>query len=292
MQDYYAIGEPYFELHGLVRRSRCHKRLTHELFLVTSVEKRNFEPEQVQKIRMSIALFKLLRHPALIDIKDVFESASKFFVVIPQLPGGYLFKSLRQRGQFDEAAVRLVIFPIINALIRFQPSPDLDASAKPEAGYAGFEASLDDPHTHGLYKICHHCAFTVDVRYCVECGALLQRRGVELGCELCGLLLRYKFCARCGRPYLTDRRLNILPPRRVDPASELLLRLQRPKKGVRGFVYGDLQEWRCWPRAIPTTMSSFCLERRNSCKEAIFSRLWPVYWKGFTESGLIRHWQR
>jgi serine/threonine protein kinase len=48
---------------------------------------KNFEPEQVQKIRMSIALFKLLRHPALIDIKDVFESASKFFVVIPQLPG-------------------------------------------------------------------------------------------------------------------------------------------------------------------------------------------------------------
>jgi hypothetical protein len=144
--------------------------------------------------------------------------------------------------------------------VGFQPSPDLDASAKPEAGYAGFEASLDDPHTFvsgfsgpghqilnaapdGLYKICHHCAFTVDVRYCVECGALLQRRGVELGCELCGLLLRYKFCARCGRPYLTDRRLNILPPRRVDPASELLLRLQRPKKGVRGFVYGDLQEW-------------------------------------------------
>jgi serine/threonine protein kinase len=146
VEDYYAIGEPYFELHGLVRRSRCHKRLTHELFLVTSVEKRNFEPEQVQKIRMSIALFKLLRHPALIDIKDVFESASEFFVVIPQLPGGYLFKSLRQRGQFDEAAVRLVIFPIINALIRIHHCGLYLINVRPEC-------LLVTPYSHRLIQV-------------------------------------------------------------------------------------------------------------------------------------------
>ncbi|KMS93403.1 hypothetical protein BVRB_031830, partial [Beta vulgaris subsp. vulgaris] len=113
--DYYAIGECVFKLTGLVQRCICRHRLTREKFVVTIIDKAVFDDFQIAKIRTSFALFKLLHHPTLTNVKDVFESATQFCCTVPQLDGGYLIKSLFQKGHFEESVVRLVVYPVVNA---------------------------------------------------------------------------------------------------------------------------------------------------------------------------------
>ena len=70
-------------------------------------------PREKDLLRTEIAILKLVRHPNIIRLHDVFESSSDMFIVMELLKGGELFDRVVGRKRLTEPEARKIVKPLL-----------------------------------------------------------------------------------------------------------------------------------------------------------------------------------
>lgn len=115
IEDYYTIGR---EL-GVGRFSHVYaavSKATGKTYAVKVIEKAQLDAKEREALRTELAILKLVQHPNIIRLKNVFESRRQIQIVMSYVPGGDLFDRLVQRKRFPEATARTVIQKLLSVV--------------------------------------------------------------------------------------------------------------------------------------------------------------------------------
>ncbi|MFN3504500.1 MAG: protein kinase domain-containing protein, partial [Allorhizobium sp.] len=89
---------------------------------------------QVEKelLRTEIAILKLVRHPHIVKLVDVFESRQHIYIVMELLRGGELFDRIVGRARFTEEEARQVVRPLLESVDYLHRMGIVHRDLKPE----------------------------------------------------------------------------------------------------------------------------------------------------------------
>jgi len=59
-----------------------------------------------QQIKKEISIMKVVRHPNIVQLREVLASRSKIFIVLELVTGGELFDQIVKEGKFTEEKAR------------------------------------------------------------------------------------------------------------------------------------------------------------------------------------------
>ena len=74
------------------------------------------DKNQYNRIEREIKYLKLFNHPNIIQIYEVLESSSSFYIVMEYAPGGELFNYIVEKEKLDENEASMFFYQLINAL--------------------------------------------------------------------------------------------------------------------------------------------------------------------------------
>mmetsp|Transcript_81234 Transcript_81234/g.252122 ORF Transcript_81234/g.252122 Transcript_81234/m.252122 type:complete len:517 (-) Transcript_81234:119-1669(-) len=103
------IGEGTF---GCVRK--CTRRSTKAIYAVKAVSKVNVR--DADQFRQEVANMKLMDHPNIIRLYEVFEDDQKVYLVMELCTGGELFDRIVKKGHFSEREAAVVMEQILRAV--------------------------------------------------------------------------------------------------------------------------------------------------------------------------------
>ena len=69
---------------------------------VKIIEKKRLNESERDMLRSEVAIMKLLNHPNVVEMKEVFEDKQKMYVVMEMIEGGELFEKIRAKKVFSE----------------------------------------------------------------------------------------------------------------------------------------------------------------------------------------------
>lgn len=96
------LGEGTF---GLVRK--VVHRETKEQFAMKMLDKEKMRAENLAKgLKNEVKLMKLIKHPNVVNLREVLSSRSKFFLVLELVDGGDLFDHLMKKEYLQEDEAR------------------------------------------------------------------------------------------------------------------------------------------------------------------------------------------
>lgn len=78
------------------------ERLTDFKWAVKIIDKTRLNEAEKELLRSEISILKLLNHPNVVEMKEVFEDKKKMFVVLELAEGGELFERIHQKRVFSE----------------------------------------------------------------------------------------------------------------------------------------------------------------------------------------------
>lgn len=78
------------------------ERITDYKWAVKIIDKTRLNEAEKELLRSEIAILKLLNHPNVVEMKEVFEDKTKMYVVLELAEGGELFERIRQKRVFSE----------------------------------------------------------------------------------------------------------------------------------------------------------------------------------------------
>lgn len=88
-----------------------------ELVAIKILEKSKLKANNIgARIKKEITIMKMIDHPCIVSIMDVFATATKVFMVLEFVPGSNLLDKLIERGKFDETVSRLYFKQIVEAI--------------------------------------------------------------------------------------------------------------------------------------------------------------------------------
>lgn len=98
--------------YGVVRK--CTHRETGEVCAVKSINKKRISRPEV--LKREIQILKCVKHPNIIEIRDVFEDAHHVFIVTELCTGGELFERIIAKGHYSEHDAREIIKQVLGAI--------------------------------------------------------------------------------------------------------------------------------------------------------------------------------
>ena len=124
-----AIGKGKF---AVVYEAR--QRASGKLFAIKVVSKSMIESNQQEQeaLRAEIAILKLMSHPNVINMKEVFEDHSNIYIVMPLVPHGDLFDRIMMRKVFSEKVARVIAWRLLSALDYLHERGIVHRDLKPE----------------------------------------------------------------------------------------------------------------------------------------------------------------
>lgn len=91
--------------------------LTHEQVAIKVIEKANIKtPKQKISVEREVRLMKLLHHPHIVGVKDVFESKDCIWIVMEHASGGELFDYIVKNGMIKEVEARKLFRQVLSAV--------------------------------------------------------------------------------------------------------------------------------------------------------------------------------
>jgi calcium/calmodulin-dependent protein kinase I len=153
-EEDYALGR---EL-GAGRFSRVYaatRRATGEQFAVKLIQKDALSAGERELLRTEIAILKLVQHPHIVRLEDVYESGGQLFIVMELMEGGELFDRIVGRARFTEAEARALVKPLVESVAYLHSRGIVHRDLKPENILCG--ARLQDVRIadFGLSKLVH-----------------------------------------------------------------------------------------------------------------------------------------
>ena len=113
---YYSIedklGEGGF---GVVYRALC--RQTGTLKAAKVMKKARMPEEWLKKVENEVELLKKLDHPNILKVYEAYLYAGSYCIITELCEGGSLHNYIRERRDFSERAVRLILRKLMSALV-------------------------------------------------------------------------------------------------------------------------------------------------------------------------------
>lgn len=131
-----------------------HKR-TGTITAVKIIDKSKLRPPEKELLRTEIAVLKLVHHPNIIRLHDVFEDRQYIHIVTDLVSGGELFNRIVGRSRYTEAEARLVMRPLFESVKYLHRLGIVHRDLKPEnilCGEALTDVTIAD---FGLSKLVH-----------------------------------------------------------------------------------------------------------------------------------------
>ena len=112
---------------------RCAKKTEgKDQYAVKVMIKDSMDDKELELLRTEIAVMKLMSHPNIISLEDIYESKTKIHIVMELVHGGELFQHIVGRKRFSEQETYKLIEPIANALKYMHSLGVVHRDLKPE----------------------------------------------------------------------------------------------------------------------------------------------------------------
>eukprot|EP00742_Colponemidia_sp_Colp-10_P002797 GILJ01002991.1.p1 GENE.GILJ01002991.1~~GILJ01002991.1.p1 ORF type:complete len:769 (+),score=114.17 GILJ01002991.1:198-2504(+) len=131
LHEYYELKEELGRGKFGIVRLAVHKR-THQRFAVKIISKKNMQESEREFIRTEVAILKLVRHPNIVKLMDIFENADYLYLVMELMDGGDLLERVRQVKHFSEQDAAYVVYSIASALLYLHSYGITHRDLKPE----------------------------------------------------------------------------------------------------------------------------------------------------------------
>lgn len=131
IEDDYVIGKQL----GSGRFSRvceCVHKKTGQHFAVKIIDKTLVEPEEKGLLRTEIAVLKLVNHPNIIRMENLYENKQFLYIVMEILTGGELFERIVGKPRFSEADAAKLIRPLLESVAYLHDLGIVHRDLKPE----------------------------------------------------------------------------------------------------------------------------------------------------------------
>lgn len=110
-----------------------------------------------RRLRDEVRVLSTLRHPHIIEMREVWETPTELYIVMERAHGGELFDRIVERGNFSEHEAKLVMRQLLSALSEMHCRGVLHRDVKPEnlllTTKEGWDIKLSD---FGLVKTLEH----------------------------------------------------------------------------------------------------------------------------------------
>ena len=101
---------------------------------VKIIQKKVIDGKQKEYIRIEMSVMKLVNHPNVMALEQVFETKTKIFMVMPLYSGGDLYDYMKKNARkgLPEDSVRQIVWQVINALKYLHSIGIVHRDLKPE----------------------------------------------------------------------------------------------------------------------------------------------------------------
>jgi len=115
---------------SVVKKGR-HKT-TGEDVAVKCINKKTLKKEELQLLSREINIMKKLQHKNIVQLHDIYETATDLFLVLEFVPGGELFDQIVERGSYSEHDAALLVRQILEGIDYMHKHGVVHRDLKPE----------------------------------------------------------------------------------------------------------------------------------------------------------------
>ena len=132
---------------------------TNEAVAIKILDKDKIQKQNMgAQIKKEISIMKMINHPYVVCVKDVFATTSKIFLVLELVEGGELFDKIAAQGKLTEEQARFYFRQVAEGLDHCHSQGVCHRDLKPEVSFGSLSLSLC-----AFLSIC----FTVSVSLCL-----------------------------------------------------------------------------------------------------------------------------
>eukprot|EP00357_Protocruzia_adherens_P016342 CAMPEP_0115019946 /NCGR_PEP_ID=MMETSP0216-20121206/29784_1 /TAXON_ID=223996 /ORGANISM="Protocruzia adherens, Strain Boccale" /LENGTH=753 /DNA_ID=CAMNT_0002391589 /DNA_START=207 /DNA_END=2468 /DNA_ORIENTATION=+ len=131
IKERYEIGEQI----GIGKFAVVHEAVdkhTDEKFAVKIINKARLCAQEKELLRSEISIMKVVHHPHVVSIRDVFDEKDKLYIVMELVQGGELFEAVIKRKFFPEDESREIIRQLLQTLAYLHQCGIIHRDLKPE----------------------------------------------------------------------------------------------------------------------------------------------------------------
>lgn len=114
---------------------RCRRKSDSKEYACKIIDKRQIEAKftgLLDQFYTEIRVLKDLKHPNVIQLEDVFETADRIFIVMEVMNGGELFDYVVEKGTLSEAEASVIVRKITSAVAHMHSKSIIHRDLKPE----------------------------------------------------------------------------------------------------------------------------------------------------------------
>jgi serine/threonine protein kinase len=152
--EVYTLGEELGRGRFSVVHVALHKE-TGRRYAVKVINKKALSESESELLRTEIAVLKLVQHPHIVRLENVYEDGKTMFIVMELLEGGELFNRIVGRARFSESEAKEVIKPLIESVAYLHSLGIVHRDIKPENILCGKRLQDLKIADFGLSKLVH-----------------------------------------------------------------------------------------------------------------------------------------
>lgn len=155
IEQFYSIGRQL----GTGRFSKvcvANHKLSGVTHAVKIIDKGKLVVMEKELLRTEIAILKLVRHPNIISLHDVYEDKQNIYIVTELVSGGDLYSRIeKERSRYTETEARAVMLPLLESVAYLHRLGIVHRDLKPENILCGERPSDLKIADFGLSKLVH-----------------------------------------------------------------------------------------------------------------------------------------